>query len=160
MITEKTQVVGRLMLIVAFTAMISVAACNGGETIDEAGSAAETAAGAAGEALDEGASSVGQAMTRSQAVAQGVEQLNQVGEQLRSGAEFDREAAADQVAEVRTNLAGALEDAEGAAAESWQAAQPELETLETQVREGSADALGTLESVIERIRSDLLTDED
>lgn len=60
--------------------------------------------------------------------------------------------AVDDIERVRRDLADAYAGASGEAREQWRQLDADLERLEDQAREGSADAAATLERVLDRLR--------
>ncbi len=56
-----------------------------------------------------------------------------------------------QYQEVRAGLEEGYANAEGAAAETWTAVQGDLDILGDQIREGSGDAVATIDLIIDRI---------
>jgi hypothetical protein len=64
----------------------------------------------------------------------------------------DLAGARQEVDAVRTDLARAFADAGAAARLRWQALDGDLDRLDRQLREGSSEALVTLDGVVERIR--------
>lgn len=58
----------------------------------------------------------------------------------------------DDIGRVREDLADAYAGASGEAREQWRQLDADLERLEGQVREGSAEAAATLERVLDRLR--------
>lgn len=64
----------------------------------------------------------------------------------------DFAGARQEVDAVRADLARAFADAGAAARLRWQALDGDLDRLDRQLREGSSEALATLDGVVERIR--------
>lgn len=69
------------------------------------------------------------------------------------------EEIAQEVAETRTELAQAYENASEAAQMQWQEIDAQFEALEQQTRESSASALDTIEGLISDLERDVRTDE-
>ncbi len=80
---------------------------------------------------------------------------------IRTEVETDKryDEAADEVAEIRANLRETYADASADAQEEWRDMEPELEALEQQLRDKSADALGGLASLIRALAGEVRTDE-
>lgn len=78
-------------------------------------------------------------------------------EQMRTGLETASPAAypeiAVQVEHIRESLNRLYENRESS--QTWQELEPQLETLEQQLRDESDEALITLDQVIERLRADM-----
>lgn len=140
-------------LAMALPLLLLPAACDGEMGAEDVGGAIETAA----QDVQDAGSDLGAALEQSDAVGNAVSEMESLRDELQSGADVDTEAAADRVGQVGDDLDAAFQDAEGEAAERWQAMQPELDALEEDLRTGGADALGDLEAMIERLRADLLT---
>lgn len=81
------------------------------------------------------------------------QQLEQLRTAIESQTQEDYSDLAPQVAQLRQALEQAYQ--EGDMTESWQELEPQLETLEQQLRDESGDALSTLDAVINQMRSDL-----
>ncbi len=75
-------------------------------------------------------------------------------------AERAYDEAAEEVAEVRADLEAAYADASAEVREEWREMDAELEQLENDLREGSADAVGSLERSLDALERDIRTDED
>jgi hypothetical protein len=58
----------------------------------------------------------------------------------------------DEVAEVRADLRRTFAEAGAEARQSWREVDADLQRLETQLREGSAKAIETLDGAVERMR--------
>lgn len=163
--TSSTRRLNRLALVGLVALALSFAAgCDTQGTIDESQEAVGTAVDEAGETIDEAgqaageaATGAGEALTDAEVVGQAATELDELAERMRSGAEVDTEAAADQVAGIQERLATVFEDAEGQTAETWQEVQVQMAEVEMELRGGGAEALSMLETLIERIRNDLYT---
>lgn len=120
-----------------------------GEAIESVTEAGEAAGAAARQALDQ----AGDAGARQAAVTEARTKLAA----LRARAQASEEAAdvADGVERVRRDLAAAYENADGEAADWWRDVQPELEALEQDVREGTADSLDRFSSTLERLEREV-----
>lgn len=70
------------------------------------------------------------------------------------------EELAQEVAQTRRNLAQAYENASEEARQEWQELDAELEQLEQQVRDGSADTIGTVNNALQTTRQDLQSNPD
>lgn len=70
------------------------------------------------------------------------------------------EDLAQEVAQTRRNLAQAYENASDEVQAEWQELDTELEILEEQVRNGSAEALGTANNLLENVRQDVQSNPD
>lgn len=70
------------------------------------------------------------------------------------------EETKQQLQEVRTNLREAYADADDEVKQQYEQIDEDLETLETQLEGETAEALLTVENLLERMRRDVLTDED
>lgn len=130
--------------------MVGLAACSP-QTRDEAGEAADQL----GDVVDSAGDDMGTAAVEVAAEAgvawdRAAVQMDRMGEQIESGTEYAAEAAADDVARLRSDLAIAYENAEGEAAEEWAELQPELEKAEMALRAGSANALDNLSELLTR----------
>lgn len=84
--------------------------------------------------------------------------LQELRADLASGVELEN--AEETVATVRQDLARAYQNSTEVTQEQWQEVQRDLDQLEDQLRNGSADALQTVEGLIERTQRDLRTDEE
>jgi len=69
------------------------------------------------------------------------------------------EKSQQEVIEIRRDLERAYEDAEAQAYEEWMEIDTELELLENNLRDESADALNSLENVISLLEADVRTSE-
>lgn len=81
------------------------------------------------------------------------QQLQQLRTAIESQTQENYSDLAPQVEQLRQALERAYQN--GDMSESWQEIEPQLETLEQQLRDGSTDALATLDAVIEQMRADL-----
>ena len=74
----------------------------------------------------------------------------------RAEVEADRnlEQVRQDVAEIRESLESAYENAGAGARERWRDLDAELEKLETRLKEGSAKAVDSLDSAVEKIRGE------
>lgn len=70
------------------------------------------------------------------------------------------DALADEVSEIRSNLAEAYEDAEGAAAAEFRGIDEDFARLETSLRTGTADVLEVFADLMLRLEGEVRTDED
>jgi len=140
--------------------MVGLAACTS-QTRDEAGEAADEVGDVVESAGEDIATAVDVAADEAELALQRAEvQLDWMGERMEAGAEYAADEAADDVANLRSDLAMAYENAEGEAAEAWDQADRELDEAEVALRAGSAEALGNLAALLERIRADLLSDDE
>lgn len=130
--------------------MVGLAACSpqtrddAGEAADEMGDVVDSAGDDMATAVDEVAAEANVAWDRAAV------QMDQMGERIESGTDYAAEAAADDVARLRADLAIAYENAEGEAAEEWAELQPELEEAEMALRAGSANALDNVAALLQR----------
>lgn len=76
---------------------------------------------------------------------------------LRADAEDGTEAAERQLEAILADLREAYADAEGRAAQTWEAIRDDLEGLGAQLRDDRREAAATLERVLERLRTDAET---
>lgn len=88
------------------------------------------------------------------------EQIVQQLEQLRSSIEATAQEEYPQLAAQVEQLRESIEQRynNGNAPQLWQDVEPELETLERQLRNGSDDALETVDRIIDRLRTELQPD--
>lgn len=75
-------------------------------------------------------------------------------------AEQGYDEVADDVADIRANLKTAYANARGSVRAEWQDIDADLEALETNLREESADALSGLQNLVARLKLDIRTDEE
>jgi len=80
--------------------------------------------------------------------------------QGRINAGLNREEAAREVTSIRNDLRDTFQNVTGEARANWQRIDTDLGRLETGVRQGSADALQTLENVVRELKNAVSTDED
>lgn len=85
--------------------------------------------------------------------SQVVQQLEQLRTSLEASAPEDYPEIATQVERVRESLNQLYEN--GEASQTWQEVEPQLETLEQQLRNESDQALTTLDQIIETLRADM-----
>ncbi|MEK7557174.1 MAG: hypothetical protein AAB538_04315 [Patescibacteria group bacterium] len=67
--------------------------------------------------------------------------------------------AATQVQDIRADLRGAYAEAKEESKQEWVELDKDLEQLEVQIRDKSADALQTLENILTRLRQEVRTDD-
>ncbi len=68
-------------------------------------------------------------------------------------------AASDEIQDIRNNLRSAYANASANAKNGWQQVDQSLESTENKLREGSADALDSLEQAIDRLQAEVRVDE-
>ncbi len=93
----------------------------------------------------------GEVFLRINALAEAKMRLQELKMEITAGK--DAEAAADEVAQVRSNLSQAYEGARDDIKNNWQEIDSELEILENQIREQSAEAEVTLERILDKMQA-------
>jgi F0F1-type ATP synthase membrane subunit b/b' len=78
--------------------------------------------------------------------------------QTRLSVEEGYDAAADEVKDIRANLAATYEGVEDSAKQNWQQLDIELDQLEQSIRTNSADALETLAGFMLNLEADVRVD--
>jgi len=105
------------------------------------------------ESMDQTATTTAQAMDRTAARAEAATELTALQARVVAGETY--ESLKDEFAEVRTNLAGAYENAEGAAAEEWTEISADFDSFEESARTGTSNFLDVLARLIGRFSADV-----
>lgn len=105
------------------------------------------------ESMDQTATTTAQAINRTAARTEAAAELTALQARVEAGETYD--SLKDDFAEVRTNLATAYENVEGAAAEEWAEINTDFDAFETSARAGTSNFLDVLARLIGRFSADV-----
>lgn len=98
-----------------------------------------------------------QTIREEQVIEQAQDRLTEIREQINNTGNFDD--AQKGVAQVRRDVRQSFTNATEATKETWNDLDKELEQIEQQLRDGSADALNSLDNFITKLKNEIRTDE-